>query len=151
MKISADQSLSQRQFEHNININHAASIQFGRLVERNWKFTSKEQADRCTVAGTEYIILTEQDKSCVRENIMQAIAQQVQNKPIQKQYLRSLKEICLMDYPEKFPNLEGQIKQYLETQGNMLMVYTGMLGLVALVQRYESEVDEEREPLFRII
>ena len=82
---------------------------------------------------------------------MAAVQQQVQNKPIQKQYIRSLKEICLLDYPEKLPQLDGQIKQYLSDNSNMLMVYTGMLGLVAIVSRYEFEVDTPREQLYRII
>lgn len=82
---------------------------------------------------------------------MAAIQQQVQNKPIQKQYIRSLKEICLLDYPEKLPNLDAQIKGYLGESTNMLMVYTGLLGLVAIVSRYEFEVEKTREELYRII
>ena len=55
--------------------------------------------------GTEYILLQESDKVMVRENLMAALFQQISNKPIQKQYIRSLKEICIHDYPEKCPNL----------------------------------------------
>ena len=84
LKISGDQSLKHRQFNTANDLNHAASIQFGRLVERHWKFMSEEQASKITVQGFEYIVLQESDKQCVRENIMAAIFQQVSNRPITK-------------------------------------------------------------------
>lgn len=71
LKISGDSSL--KDSHPNIDINHAASIQFGRLVETHWKFKDKEQAERVATSGFDYIILDEQDKQCVRENILDAI------------------------------------------------------------------------------
>lgn len=79
LKISGDVSLK-TQFP--IDINHAASIQFGRLVETHWKFKDKEQAEKVATSGFDYIILDEEDKQCVRENILNAILQQVTNKLI---------------------------------------------------------------------
>ena len=76
--------------------------------------------------------------------------EQVNNKPIVKQYIRSLKYICVKDYPEKFPSFFEQIMGYLG-QNNPQSIYTGLLGLYALTARYEFELDEEREPLFEII
>lgn len=69
LKISGDPSLKGK---YQIDINHAASIQFGQLVEVHWKFKDVEHAQR--IAGEiDYIILNEEDKMCVRENILGAI------------------------------------------------------------------------------
>lgn len=98
-------------------------------------------------AGFEYILLTEEDKECVRNNMMGAVMEQISNKPIQKQYIRSLKFICIHDFPAKLPNLFPQIIQLLQ-QKNQVSVYSGLLGLFALVSKYEFELDEDREPLY---
>ena len=79
LKISADTSLKG---QFNIDINHAASIQFGQLVEIHWKFRDAEHAAKVATSGFDYILIDEGDKQCVRENIMGAIQSQVQNKPI---------------------------------------------------------------------
>lgn len=78
------------------------------------------------------------------------MSEQVQNKPIIKQYIRSLKTICVKDFPDSYSNLFDQIMGFLgkETQ---LSIYTGLLGLFALTSRYEFEMDEDRIPLFDII
>lgn len=65
-----------------IDINHAASIQFGRLVETHWKFKTVEQAERVATSGFDYIIIDEQDKQSVRKNILEAIYWQASNKLI---------------------------------------------------------------------
>lgn len=59
LKISGDVSLKT---QFTIDINHAASIQFGRLVETHWKFRDKEQAEKVATSGFDYIILDEEDK-----------------------------------------------------------------------------------------
>ena len=43
---------------------------------------SVEQAEKIVSSEYEYILLDEEDKICVRENIMAAILEQVQNKLI---------------------------------------------------------------------
>lgn len=90
-----------------MDVSLAASIQFGRLVEIHWKFKDVEHAKKVSTSGFDYIILTEEDKEVVRNNIMGAIFEQIQNKPITKQFIRSLKMICNHDYPEKLPNIFG--------------------------------------------
>lgn len=54
-------------------MNHAASIQFGQLVEIHWKFKDAEHAAKLATSGFEFILIDEADKICVRENIMGAI------------------------------------------------------------------------------
>lgn len=109
LKISGDQSLKGK---FNVDINHAASIQFGQLVEIHWKFKDVEHAQEIS-GGIDFIVIDEGDKQCVRENLLGAMNEQVNNKPIVKQYIRSLKHICIKDYPEKFPILFDQIMNYL--------------------------------------
>lgn len=149
LTISGNKSLATGQFQ--IDINHAASIQFGSLVEIHWRYKDKEQAERISTSGFDYILLEEGDKQFVRENIMQAIYEQVQNKKIQKQYIRSLKMICIHDFPDRLPNLFSQIMGYLNQSTNALSIYAGLLGLFALAARYEFELDEDRLPLHQII
>lgn len=146
LKISADRSYL-GQFQ--IDITHAASIQFGQLVDKHWRFTN-ENKDKHTGKEYDCVVLAEEDKLSVRENIMRAIFEQVTNKPIVKQYIRSLKMICSMDFPSKFPNLFTQIMEYLSQQ-NQQSIYAGLVGLYALTVRYEFELEEDREPLDEII
>ena len=40
-----------------MNINHAAAIQLGTLVEYHWKFKDEEHAKKYAVEGFDYIIL----------------------------------------------------------------------------------------------
>lgn len=63
LKISADRSLEGK---YAVDLNHAASIQFGQLVEVHWKFKNKEHAEKVSASGFEYILLDEGDKECVR-------------------------------------------------------------------------------------
>jgi hypothetical protein len=88
-------------------------------VETHWKFRNKEHAEKIAQVGFDYILLDEQDKECVRNNIMAAVCEQVQVKLIQKQYVRSLKYICSHDYPSKLPNLLPQIMSYLKSQNQL--------------------------------
>lgn len=67
-----------------------------------------------------------------------------------KQYIRSLKMICVHDYPDKLPNLFGQILELL-TVNDQISVYAGLQGLFALAARYEFELDEDRLALHEII
>lgn len=68
-----------------------------------------------------------------------------------KQYIRSLKMICVHDYPAKYPQLFNQILQYLQNTDSRESIYTGLQGLFALAARFEFELDEDRLPLHEII
>jgi 2-keto-3-deoxy-L-rhamnonate aldolase RhmA len=82
-------------------------------VEIHWKFKDAAHAEKVATSGFDFVLIDEADKQCVRENIMGAIFAQVANKPIQKQYIRSLKMICVHDYPDKLPNLFNQCLEFL--------------------------------------
>ena len=57
--------------------------------------------------GQDRILIKEAEKQFIRNNILQAIRDQIDNKLIVDQYIRALKEICYKDYPEKMPNILG--------------------------------------------
>ena len=70
---------------------------------------------------------------------------------ILKQYVRCIKNIARLDYPEKWPTLlSHDIPTLLNMEGEKA-VYTGLLALLGLVQKYEYEMEEDREPLFAIL
>jgi len=70
---------------------------------------------------------------------------------ILKQYVRCIKSIARLDYPEKWPTLlSHDIPTLLNMEGEKA-VYTGLLALLGLVQKYEFELEEDRIPLFGIL
>ena len=120
LQISRDQSANQAQVKFAIDINLAAAIQFGKFVESHWKFKNEAQAKkqvqmRQKIEGTtvDWIVMKEADKKFVRENIMEAIREWIENKKVLEQYVRALKEICVHDYPSKLPGLFKRIMYYL--------------------------------------
>jgi hypothetical protein len=44
------------------DVNHAASVQLGTVIEYHWKFRDPEQAKKIALEGFDYIILDEGDK-----------------------------------------------------------------------------------------
>ncbi len=72
------------------------------------------------------------------------------SKAISKQYVRSIITICRFDYPEKWPSLVQDIANALNS-GNDKGILTGCIALFCLAKKYEYELDEAREPLFKIM
>lgn len=91
-----------------------------------------------------FVVLRDQDKQTVRENIVPAIYQQVQNPPILKQYLRALKTICFEDYPKRMPNFLNQVTECLK-QPNYNSVTAGLQALLQLLKKYDDEDDDGYE------
>lgn len=91
LEVSADSSIDP-------NLSLAAAVQLGQCVDYHWKYYDREQAEKISVSGFRYIILTEADKNYVRTNIVSKMFQ-CENRLIQKQYIRSIITICRYDYP----------------------------------------------------
>jgi hypothetical protein len=68
-----------------------------------------------------------------------------------KQYVRCIKNIARLDYPEKWPTLLSYDIPTLLNMDGEKAVYTGLLALLGLVQKYEYELEEDREPLYLIL
>ena len=105
LEVSADASL-----EGNLAL--AASVQLGTMVDWHWKFFNIEQAEKVSVPGFRYVILSEDDKNYIRTNII-AKMHGCTNKAIQKQYVRCIITICRSDYPEKWQSIEQDIMNAL--------------------------------------
>lgn len=81
---------------------------------------------------------------------MQAILEQVEFKSIQKQFIRSLEKICYHDFPDRLPNLQSQIVEYLKSPAPSCL-YAGLQGLLAVVSVYEFKTAKARMPLYEIV
>ena len=74
LQISRCKTLDPSQFQ--LDINHAAAIQFGTVVKLHWKYSNKRkhpEEELKVGQETGRIILGELDKHFVRDNIMQSI------------------------------------------------------------------------------
>lgn len=149
LQISADPAFNAGQ---QIDINHAAAVQLGKMVDYHWKYTNAEQAAKISVVGFDFIILDPQDKVLVRENIMQSL-HMTRNKKISKQYVRCITIIARYDHPDSWPNFLLQIGQFLieGQKSDEKAVLAGLLALKGLVKKYEYEMEDERQPLFVIV
>ena len=65
LHISGDKSLASQSNQFSVDVNHAAAIQFGRMTEVHWRYLGRMKG------------IDEADKEFIRENIMQAIYNQV--------------------------------------------------------------------------
>ena len=136
LEVSADATIDQ-------NLSLAAGVQLGQCIDYHWKYYSAEQAEKISVSGFRYIILSENDKTYVRTNIVSKMFE-CENRLIQKQYIRSIITICRYDYPEKWPSILNDISNALQS-GNEKGVLTGCIALFCLTKKYEYEMDESRQ------
>jgi uncharacterized protein (UPF0210 family) len=61
-------------------VRHSASVQLKNIIEHHWKFTDALKAKEVCEEGFDFIVISEEDKHQVRENIIQSIAMiQVKN------------------------------------------------------------------------
>jgi hypothetical protein len=45
-------------------------VQLGKIVEFHWKFQDMEQAKKISLEGFDFIIIPQQDKEYIRQNIL---------------------------------------------------------------------------------
>ena len=107
LKISADPQCAAN------NVAQAAAIQLKVMTETQWRNKTKEQAEKENFAGFHWIIIPEDDKQIVRENILEAM-NKCQEKKIIKQYVACITNIARFDYPTLWTSLDSQITQYLQ-------------------------------------
>ena len=79
-------------------------MQLGSLIEHHWKYKDPEQAEKISVQGFKWIIISEADKQAVRDNIVNKMFE-CEVKGISKQYVRSVITMCRFDYPDKWQSL----------------------------------------------
>lgn len=131
------------------NLSLAAAVQLGTCIDYHWKYINPEQAEKISITGFRFIILSDADKEYVRTNIVGKMFN-CASRAISKQYVRCIITICRFDYPEKWPTLVQDIGNALNS-GNDKGILTGCIALFCLAKKYEYELDEARQPLFRIM
>jgi hypothetical protein len=82
------------------------------MTERHWRYKSDEQAKKISIEGFQWIIISEEDKRVVRDNILEAM-NKCQEKKIVKQYVACITNIARFDHPDKWTDLSTQISLYL--------------------------------------
>jgi hypothetical protein len=120
------------------------------MTERHWRYRDPEQAKKISIDGFEWVIIPEEDKQVVRDNILEAMFKCQETKII-KQYVACITNIARFDHPDKWPNLVPQIVEYLHNKESNKAVMTGLLSLKGLVKKYEYEMEKEREPLSNVV
>ena len=104
----------------------AAAVQFGQMVERNWHFTP-ENFPNGPPDGA--IVIDNNDKQTVRENLLSCLYQVWGNSKITKQYTRSLKFILRTDYPHYWPQFMDNCLHYLNN-ANQSSTFTDEKSLI---------------------
>ena len=137
-------------FNDNTGVNLAAAVQLGTLVEYHWKYRDDAQAKIISVPGFNYIIIPEEDKQMVRDNIVIKMYQ-MENRAVIKQYLRAITTISRFDYPDKWESLlTRDIAQALGSKEDR-GILTGLMALFCVCKKYEFELDDVREQLYKIV
>ena len=131
-------------------MNLSAAVQLGSLIEYHWKYKDAEQADKISVPGFKWIIISPADKESVRANLITKMYECLELKLINKQLVRSIITLCRFDYPDSWPNLMTDITNALSS-GNQRGILTGLQALFCLTKKFEFELEEDREPLFDIM
>ena len=132
-----------------VDVNQAAAIQFKNMAETHWRFKSETHAKDTLPNGFRFIIIQQEDKQYVHENIMNIILE-CKNDNVKSQLHYAVECIVRIDYPEKWPGLTEQIKEFINTEDE-IQILTGLEALKSIIKRYEFEHDKGREPLDGIV
>jgi len=99
------------------------------LVEHHWKFRDETHAKKLITSGFQYIILNEAtDKQQLRQMLVKMMYD-CEHPTIIKQYVRCIKNIARLDYPERWPTLLSYDIPTLLNMDGEKAVYTGLLAL----------------------
>jgi hypothetical protein len=132
-----------------VDVSQAASIQFKNMAEIHWRFKSEAHARDATVSGFRFIIIQQEDKQYVRDNILELILQW-ENETVVRQLNYAVECIARIDFPDKWPQLADQIQAYLNTEDDR-KILIGLESLKSVCKRFEFEYDVGRIPLEKIV
>lgn len=136
--------------DRKIDITQAAAIQFKNIVETHWKYKDDEYAKEMREDGYKVIIIPDETKTYVKDNILTAYIN-VHSEKVAKQFDFIVRWITKHDFPDKWPDLANKVKEYIESDdlyGSEMFV--GLYTLKSIWKRYEYEFDAKREPLNEI-
>ncbi|KAJ2413554.1 Nonsense-mediated mRNA decay protein 5 [Coemansia sp. IMI 209128] len=108
-----------------IGTKQSVSIYFKNRIRRSWSGTQR--------ALEQYAPINEADRTVTKENILLAIYSSPQ--AIKMQLTECLGVALKYDFPEQWPQLLGQVKEFLHAP-DAQKVYTGLLALLEVVRLY---------------
>jgi len=120
-------------------LRQAAIVQLKQLVERHWS----ENPKRFTI--------TAEDKQTVKDNLLEAIINSVDEAKIAVNYEKILSKIADFEFPAKWPGFLEQVLGKLASGQSFNELYGALLIIKNLVGNYEFITDEDRKPLNEIV
>ena len=133
-----------------VNVAQAAAIQFKNIADIHWKFKSEAHAQDICSSGFRYIILAEEDKNYVKNNILELILH-CKDEDVNRQLNYAVEWIVRNDFPDKWPLLANKVKDYIHDQEDEIKILLGLETLRSVCKRYEYEYEAKRNPLNEII
>jgi hypothetical protein len=133
----------------NGKITQAAAIQFKNMSQTHWRFRDDTHARDACVDGFRFIIIGEEDKMFVRDNILELILQ-CKDDDVVRQLNYAVECIVRTDFPDKWPSLGEQIRAYIHTEDET-KILLGLESLKSVCKRYEFEYGVGRKPLEEIV
>jgi importin-7 len=130
-------------------ITQAAAIQFKNMAQTHWRFRDDTHARDACVDGFRFIIISEDDKVYVRDNILELILQ-CKDDDVVRQLNYAVECIARTDFPEKWPGLAEQMHAYIHTEDES-KILLGLESLKSVCKRYEFEYGVGRKPLDEIV
>jgi len=109
------------------DVSQAAAIQFKNMAETHWRFKNETHARDATCSGFRFIILQEEDKQYVRDNILELILN-CKNITVVRQLNYAVECIARLDFPDRWRSLAEQIHAYLATEDEKKII----IGLESL-------------------
>ena len=135
--------------DRKVNVAQAAAIQLKNMAEIHWRFRDVEHAENVT-NGFRYIIIQEEDKNYFRNNILGLILN-CADADVTRQLNYAVYCIVRNDFPEKWPTLATQIKEYIFDESDENKILLGLESLLSVCKRYEFEHDKGRDALNEIV
>jgi importin-7 len=135
----------------NIDITQAAAIQLKNMAESHWRYKDDELSREMKEDGWRVIIIPEEDKQYVRDNILISYSN-VHSEIVARQIDYTIRCITKIDFPDKWPELAHIVREYINTPNTYSnKVFVGLYTLKSIWKRYEYEFNVKREPLNEIV
>ena len=136
------------QFQETVSLQ--AAIQLKNYIRSYWKYGPNETINlSLRFEDEEIIIISDEDKNCIRNNILEGLVYIVEKENIQilKQFNQCIKKILKFDYKECWSNnyIDCIIK-CINTQ-NQKIIYAGIILIFQLSKLFQFE-DKEQQKIY---
>lgn len=125
-------------------VRQSGGIYLKNMVSQYWK-----ERDRPELAGSgAYFVISAQDKSTIRENIVEAVIHAPEL--IRLQLTVCVSQILRHDFPDKWPGVVDKVNTFL-AENSQATWMGALLTLYQIVKKYEFKKPEERQVLHSIM